>query len=406
SIHAAGVVVDANDLPDTVGTITQKDGTRIMACDMQQAAKQGFLKIDALSVEMLATVSETLARIGKNHDWLYQLPRDDKDTYAMLSQGRNYGVFQMKGATAGKLLVQMQPSQFSDLVALGALARPGPLQSGGAQEYIERKHGRQPMPRYHPLIMDIVSETYGVILYQEQVMRIMREVGGMEWPEVHAIRKLVSKSGGPAAMEKYQPAYLQSAREKDVPAAEAEHIWVQCQRAGAYIFNQAHAAAYALIGYWSAYLKCHYPAIFCCCCSNHEKKEEYQRQILREFRQMGGRLELLDYNRSKDEFTTPEPSVILGGFRNLKGVGDTQARKLVEGQPYRNWMQFLLKCPSNMARDLQAAGVPSGQIDLDVALVLAPWYAEVEYLPVEEEAFARLHCHRISDVLQVMENGG
>lgn len=262
------------------------------------------------------------------------------------------------------------------------------------------------MPRYHPLIMDIVSETYGVILYQEQVMRIMREVGGMEWPEVHAIRKLVSKSGGPAAMEKYKEPYLQSAREKGVPEREAEHIWVQCQRAGSYLFNQAHAAAYALIGYWSAYLKCHYPAIFCCCCANHEKKEEYQRQILREFQQMGGKLELLDCNRSQEEFTTPEPSVILGGFRNIKGVGETVARKLVEGQPYRSWMQFLLKCPTNVSKDLQAAGVPLGQIDLDVALVIAPWYAEVEYLPVEQEAFERMRCHRIGDVLQAMENGG
>jgi DNA polymerase III subunit alpha len=405
TIHAAGFVVDQIPLSEIVGIITQKDGTRLMACDMQQAAKQGFLKIDCLSVEMLATVSETLAQIGKNHDWLYQLPRDDKATYEMLSAGRNYGVFQMKGSTAGKLLVQMQPTQFSDLVALGALARPGPLQSGGAQEYIERKHGRKAMPRYHPLIMDIVSETYGVILYQEQVMRIMREVGGMDWLDVHAIRKLVSKSGGAVAMEKYKPAYLQSAREKGVPENEAEHLWLQCQRAGNYIFNQAHSAAYALIGYWSAYLKCHYPAVFCCACANHEKKEQYQREILREFKQMGGTLELLDYNRSKSVFTTPTPDVILGGFQTIKGMGQGTAEKLVAGQPYRNWTQFLLKCPSSTAKDLQATGVHTGQIDLDMALVVAPWYAEVEYLPVEQEAFERMHCHRVSDVLQAMESG-
>lgn len=405
TIHAAGFVVDQQVLEEVVGVEEIEKKPRVIACDMNFAAQQGFLKIDALSVEMMAAVAEILATIGKDFDWLYQLPLDDAPTYEMLSQGRNMGVFQLKGHSTGKLLLQLQPSHINDLVALAALGRPGPLQSGGAQEYIERKHGRMAMPEYHKRVMEVLGDTYGVVIYQEQVMGLMR-VAGFDWPDVHKIRKLISKSGGAAAVETFHPAYLAGMKKAGVPVKEAEHLWEQCKKAGGYAFNRAHGAAYAMHGYWTAYLKCHYPGTFACIMAKHEKKEAFQRQILRDFQQQGGKLILLDPNQSERKFSSPDPNTILGGFETIKGVGPNHAEQLVKGQPYRDWTDFFLRAPKALAHDLQQAGIHKGEIDLDSALVIAPWFVEVAYLPLEEAIFHRKQCHTIREVQQRMESGG
>lgn len=404
SVHAAGFVVDQVVLEEVVGVESVPGKPRVIACDKDFAAEQGFLKIDALSVEMMSGVAEILETIGKDFDWLYRLSFDDPPTYAMLSQGRNMGVFQLKGHTTGKLLLQLQPSHINDLVALAALGRPGPLQSGGAAEYIERKHGRMAMPTYHPKVMEVLGDTYGVILYQEQVMGMMR-VAGFDWPDVHKVRKLISKSGGAAAVDKYHAPYTAGMRTAGVSADEAEHLWEQCKRAGGYVFNKAHGAMYALHAYWTAYLKCHYPGTFACIMANHEKKETFQRQILRDFRQQGGNLILLDYNRSERRFSSPDPNTILGGFETLKGVGPNHATKLLRQRPYRDWTDFLMRCPTALAHDLQAAGLTTGQIDLDGALVIAPWFVEVKYLPLEIATFERMKATTIATICRDLEVG-
>lgn len=402
SVHAAGFLVDQEPLENIVGVEAIPGKPRVIACDMNFAAQQGFLKIDALSVEMMSGVAEILDTLGHDFDWLYRLPLDDAPTYEMLSRGRNMGVFQLKGHSTGKLLLQLQPSHINDLVALAALGRPGPLQSGGAAEYIERKHGRTVMPAYHAKVMDILGETYGVVIYQEQVMGLMR-VAGFDWPIVHKVRKLISKSGGAAAVDQFHSAYTLGMRQGGVAAGEAEHLWEQCKRAGGYVFNKAHGAMYALHAYWTAYLKCHHPAIFACIMANHEQKEAFQRQILREFRQQGGTLVLLDPNRSEQKFSSPEPNTILGGFQTLKGVGPGHAEKIIAKRPYRDWTHFLLNCPSSLAYDLQAAGVHTGEVDLDSALVIAPWFVNVKYLPIEKAAVQRFRVPPIRDIHHDMD---
>jgi DNA polymerase-3 subunit alpha len=409
-IHAAGFIVDCNDLSEIVGIVERpkdKSGRkhpRIVACDMNFAAQQGLLKIDALSVEMMAAVSELLDQEGYDHDWLYRLPFDDSGVYRLLTEGRNTGLFQLKGATTGRLLKDLKPSTIFDLVALAALGRPGPLQSGGTREYIERKHGRMPMPDYHPKVMEVLGETYGVIIYQEQVMQLMR-VAGLDWPDVHKIRKLISKSGGTQVLEQYRDQYLRGMAEAGVDEEEAAHLWVQCQKAGNYLFNKAHGAQYAVHAYWTAYLKTHFAAAFACVMVNHEKKEPQQRELLREFKANGGMLRLLDPNQSEIRFSSPEPNVILGGFQSLKGVGEIAAKELLKGQPYADWTQFLLRCPPALARDLQAAGLPKGPIDLDVALALAPWFVEIDYSPFETEVFNRMRCTPIAAVQDCLHGG-
>lgn len=400
TIHAAGFVVDSRVLHEVVGIINRPGHAKVVACDKDLAAEQGLLKIDALSVELMAAMSEVLETIGESHDWLYRLPKSDPETLRKLAAGKNQGVFQFKGHSAGKLLRQLRPTDIHDLVALAALARPGPLQSGGAQEYMDRKHGRALVPNYHPVIMAIVEKTYGVIIYQEQVMRIMKEVGAMEWPVVHKIRKLVSKSGGADAMAGYYPSYREGGRAQGIPDEQLDHLWGQCLKAGNYLFNKAHGVAYAVMAYWSAYLKCYHHGTFACKVANHEKKEGAQRHLLREFREEGGRIGLLDPNLSEIDFSSPEPDLILGGFRHIRGCGAKAGEKLIQAKPFRDWNDFFLKCPGQVRDSLLAAGIDKGKLDLDVVLAIAPWYVEVEFSEKEREAFAQLRCETVQTLME------
>lgn len=404
TIHAAGFVVDGEDLSNLVGIMTLRDGSRVITCDMGYAARQGFLKIDVLSVEMMSAVSETLEAIGKDHDWLYQIPLDDPITYDLLSRGLNTGIFQMKGGAAGQLLTQVKPSQFTDLIALAALARPGPLQSGGAAEYVDRKHGRERVPDYHPRVKEVVGDTFGVVIYQEQVMGLMR-VAGFDWPDVHKIRKLVSKSGGTAALDNYHPAYLEGMCQAGVPEREAEHFWLQCQKAGNYVFPKAHGATYAQHAYWTAYLKAHHPGAFYCASLNHEKKEEYRLKLVAEFRRLGGQVELLHFNESGLGFTSPRENVILGGLSNLRGIGPELSRRIIAHRPYRDWLHFLRTIPDAAATAIAATKVHKGEVDPEVALALASWFGCFEYLSIEQEAFRMKACHRVADVIDALEQG-
>jgi DNA polymerase-3 subunit alpha len=410
TVHAAGVVVDCNDLSEIVGIVARppdsrgKKFPRVVACDMNFAAQQGLLKIDLLSSETMAAVSELLEQHGHDHDWIYRLPFDEGLVYQILSEGRNTGLFQFKGQTTGRVMKDLKPSSIFDLVALAALGRPGPLQSGGTHEYIERKHGRMPMPDYHPAVMAVLGETYGVIIYQEQVMELMR-VAGMDWPAVHKIRKLISKSGGTQALEQYHRPYLDGMSTRGINETEAEHLWVQCQKAGNYLFNKAHGAAYGLMAYWTAYLKTHFAAAFACVMVNHEKKDSQQRELLREFKASGGTLVLLDPNRSQMRFSSPAKNVILGGFQNLKGVGEAAARMLMNRQPYSDWTRFLETCPTALSKNLQAVGLHKDQVNLDIALAIAPWFVEIVYNEFEQEAFRRLKCLPVSRALELLQGG-
>jgi hypothetical protein len=404
SIHAAGFVVDRAILADVVGIIERPKHPRIIACDKDLAAEQGMLKIDALSSETLSAVAEVLAVLGQSVEWLYRVPLDDRPTYELLCSGRNMGVFQMKGHTTGRLLLKLQPSEFNDLIALAALGRPGPLQSGGTEDYIKRKHRQAPLPSWHDAVMEVLLETYGVVIYQEQVMEIAMKVGQLSVGDAHKIRKLISKSGGSAALEKYHVPYMDGARSQNVPDEQAERVWEMCKEAGDYVFNKAHGAAYAQIGYWTAYLKTHHPTEFTVCCANHEKKDGFQRQLLREFRQYGGTLKLLDPNESQERFSSPAEGIVVGGFQNIKGVGCVNADTLVAGKPYRDWMDFYRRCPKTLRDALQATKIHENKMDLDVALAIAPWFVEVEFGDLEREVMTKYRCEWMNEALARFES--
>ena len=407
TIHAAGFIVDEEPLDRIVGVAVYPGRPPVATCDKEGAARQGFLKLDALSVNMLSVIKIVLETIGKDLDWLYRLPLDDKATYQTLSRGRNMGVFQLQGTAAGRLMREIKPQNFYDLMAICGLARPGPLQSGGAEEYIERRWGRSEMPKYHPIVREIVAETNGIILFQEQVMKVAQMVGQFPMEEVHKVRKAVASVRGADAVAPFKEAYLKGALAQNIPEEDALHVWAQCLKAGNYVFNQAHNTQYALIGYWSAYLKTHYSALFTATFAewqehsgDREKRRRLRNRLFQEFKDQGGQFLLLDYNRSEEGFQVIDEHTILGGFGNIDGCGTATARELIKGRPYDSWNHFLQRCPKVIRERLASTGIHTGDIDLDMALRWAPWYIEIAFTEFEKRAFERLRCQMISDALE------
>lgn len=398
SVHAAGVVIDKDPLIETVGIATHPKRIPLIACDKEHAASIGLLKIDLLKVDMVAVLAECMEDLKLQPYDVCSIPLDRPAVYEMLAQGRSMGVFQMQGGTTARVLQQLKPTDFNDLIALMALARPGPLESGGTNDYILRKHGRMEMPRYHQLITNCLRDTYGVIIYQEQVMQIMRDVGGMSWKQVHDVRKIIAKSGGAKKMEPYRGPYLEAAARQGVPIGEAEKVWTMCQEAGGYLFNKAHGAIYAEDAYWSAYLLVNHPAIYTFRFARYANDEK-KRGIFRQFQASGGRFQMLDYKRSEIDFTVVDGNTILGGWSNIVGVGPVLAKEMVEKRhTFYSWKHAISQLPPNVADLLDRSGIDTGELNPDIILYLAPWYVQIDYLPIEKDVFKRLFCHTIATV--------
>lgn len=402
TIHAAGFVIDARPLTEVVGIVQTPKTVPVVSVDMNFAQALGLIKVDSLSVDMLAVLAECLELLGKPHNWLATLPLDDDPTYDMLGKGYNTGVFQLQGSSAGRVLQQLEVRSFEEFVAVCGLCRPGPLQSGGTALYVERKHGRAPMPDYHPLIMQHLASKFGIILYQEQVMMLMRDVGGFDWATVHKIRKLISKSGGAQAMEVYRPDFMAHAGSVGVPLEQAEEVFAMCAKSGNYLFNAAHNYEYGMIGYFTAYLKCHHPAQFAACYVKYETDDTRRQRMLQEFRSQGGKFILLDPNRSGEGFRVLDEQTILGGFSDIRGIGPELARDLVARQPYRSWTDFFRSLPPGLREQLQACGVESGQLDLDVVLQIASWFIDIRFNEFEFSQFRRFGCRPMRDLPEIM----
>lgn len=409
TVHAAGYVV--NDEPiHSVCSVIQKPGELpIIAATKDYVAKRGLLKIDVLSLDTLDVISQCVQVIGKDIEWLETLPIDNKAVYDMLSTGMNAGIFQLQGGSCGPLMKQLKPQDFHDVVALSVLCRPGPLQSGGTHEYIERKYGRMSLPDYHPLIMDIIRPTWGVIIYQEQCMRLGSDVGGFSPERVHKFRKYITSTMyGAADLEKeFLEEYMAGADAREIPADQARHVWTQAQKAGNYSFNKAHAYAYGLLGYWTAYFKRHYPAIFTSTTASRDGDKDKRIRLFADFKSVGGKLEFLHYDKSLLSFRAATETTLVGGFMDLEGVGPVIANKLIAGQPYGSWESFLAACQPSLRAKIQRTGVHLGEPDMAEVSLLAPWlvdmtWQEIEKLYVKHKPGGIM---TIGDVLSRIENG-
>jgi len=319
--HAAGLLV-CNDRINNYCTV---DADGIAHLDKNSAEHLGLLKIDVLGLRTLSVLEDS----GVPIDW-YNLPLDDQATFDIFNEGRMCGIFQFEGNALRSLAQSIEFKSINEVDAATALARPGPFASGVTSKYVERHNGAHYEP-IHPKIEALMAETYGLPLYQEHTLAIVRDIGKFGWKETAFIRKSISKRMGQEFFNTFFGQFLEGAMAQDIPEKAAREVWELIQTMGAWQMNKAHTYSYAVISYWTAYLKSHYPLEFAATNLRNAKDEDSAVELLKEMVREGVEYVPFDLERSKLNWSVQDGK-LYGGFLALKGIGESKAAKLIEAR--------------------------------------------------------------------------
>ena len=334
STHAAGVVLSNLPLVDHLPLFVDKEGGIVTQYDMSAVEKIGLVKFDFLGLKTLTLIHDCLKLIeiaqAEKID-INALPLDDKKTYRTLCNGNTTGVFQLESTGIREMTVKIRPNCFEDLVAILALYRPGPLDSGMAEEYIKRKHGKEKFKYLHPLLESILKDTYGVIVYQEQVMQIAQVLAGYSMGDADILRRAMGKKD-PEEMAAQRDRFVSGAKTKKIDEKRATEIFDQMETFARYGFNKSHSAAYALVSYQTAYLKTHYPVEFMAALMTSEMGDTDKIiKNLGECRDKGIEVLAPDINESRADFT-PVNDKIRFGLAAVKNVGEKAVEVILESR--------------------------------------------------------------------------
>ncbi len=307
-MHAAGVVISEGPLWEHVPVFCPEPGQLVTQYDKDDVESAGLVKFDFLGLKTLTTIDLAVRLVDRRPDRteplrIDRIPLDDPATFALLQSGDTTGVFQLESSGMQELFRQLRPDRFEDLIAAIALYRPGPLGSDMHKRYVERKHGREPVDYPHPSLDAILSETYGVVVYQEQVMEIARQMAGYSLGAADLLRRAMGKKK-PEEMGRQRSRFVEGAIAKGNAREDAERVFAMMEKFAAYGFNKSHSAAYALIAYQTAWLKAHYPVEFMCATmsTDRDKVDKVVRTVA-EARAMGITVLPPDVNESQVDFT-------------------------------------------------------------------------------------------------------
>ncbi|ABD87984.1 DNA polymerase III, alpha subunit [Rhodopseudomonas palustris BisB18] len=332
STHAAGIVIGDRPLSELVPMYRDpKSDMPVTQFNMKWVEPAGLVKFDFLGLKTLTTL-DVAVKLLKQRGVVVSLPTvplDDPDTFAMLGRGDVVGVFQLESQGMRRALIDMRPDRFEDIIALVALYRPGPM--ANIPTYCARKHGDEEPEYLHPILESILKETFGVIIYQEQVMQIAQVMAGYSLGQADLLRRAMGKKIR-AEMEKQRAGFIAGSVEHGVPKAQADAIFELLAKFADYGFNKSHAAAYALVSYHTAYMKAHYPVEFLAASMtleihNTDKLSEFRAEAQR----LGIKLEAPSVNRSGATFEVAD-GVIYYALAALKGVGAQAVELIVEGR--------------------------------------------------------------------------
>jgi len=323
STHAAGVVISNKPLIEYLPLYRGPNGEIITQYAMGNVEKIGLVKFDFLGLKTLTVLDKAVEMIngkGNGQIDIHRLDLGDKKTFELLGSGATTGIFQLESSGMKELLVKLKPECFDDIIALVALHRPGPLGSGMVDDFIKRKHGKVPIKYEIPQIEEILRETYGVIVYQEQVMKIAGSLANFSLGDADVLRRAMSKKD-PKEMDKQKEKFLEGAKEKGIDSPKAERVFDLMAKFAEYGFNKSHSAAYALIAYQTAYLKAHYrlefmAALLTCEMDNTDKVVKY----IGECKDMGVEILPPDINESYRDFTVVGDKLRFG-LVAVKNVG-------------------------------------------------------------------------------------
>jgi DNA polymerase III subunit alpha len=372
-VHAAGVVITPGELQEFVPLQRAggQDGEITTQWDGNWIDEIGLLKMDFLGLRALTVIKETQRRLrerGVEVD-IERIPRDDGATFALFSRADTIGIFQFESSGMREYLRKLQPARLDDLIAMNALYRPGPMDN--IPSYIERRHGREDIRYLHPVLEQHLQVTYGIIVYQEQVMQIARSVGGFSLGQADEMRRAMGKKKHDA-MAKMKVDFLKGAAERDIEQRVADQIWDLLERFASYGFNKSHSAAYAWLAYQTGFLKANHTAEFLAAVMTDEMHDTKKMTVfLEECRKFGIVVLPPDVNESLREFRVVEGGLRFG-FGAIKNVGDTAIQAIVaareEGGPFRDLFDFVSRVEtSRVNRKVLESLIQAGAFDaLDV----------------------------------------
>ena len=373
--HAGGVVIAPSPLTDFTPLYCEAGSSHpVTQFDKDDVEAIGLVKFDFLGLRTLTIIDWALATINRQRQArnetpidITQIPRDDPQTYELLKNAQTTAVFQLESRGMKELIRKLKPDCFDDIIALVALFRPGPLESGMVDDYIRVKHGAK-AEYAHPLLEPILRSTNGVILYQEQVMQIAREMAGYTLGGADLLRRAMGKKK-PEEMAKQRETFTQGAAANDIDSATAHYIFDLMEKFAGYGFNKSHSAAYALVAYQTAWLKTHYPAAFMAAVLSADMDNTDKVVVLiEECREM--KLPILppDINLSQRRFTVDDAQRILYGLGAIKGVGETAIDEILtareQGGPFRGMRELCQRVSlSKVNRRVLEALIKAGAFD-------------------------------------------
>jgi DNA polymerase-3 subunit alpha len=330
-IHAAGIIIAPTDLTDLIPVATSKESslwlTQIEGNVIEEA---GVIKMDFLGLKTLTIIKNALNLIRQNHGVdinIDEIPLDDQKTFELYQHGSTIGTFQFESPGMQKYLRELKPDKFGDLIAMNALYRPGPI--AYIPNYIDRKHGREAIAYDLPEMTEYLEETYGITVYQEQVMLLAQKLAGFSKGDADVLRKAMGKKQK-SVLDKMKAQFIKGATEKALPADKLEKIWTDWEAFAQYAFNKSHSTCYAYVAYQTAYLKAHYPGEYMSAVLNNAGSIDKITFFMEECKRMGIKVLGPDINESLKGFAVNAKGEIRFGLGGLKGVGEAAVESIIE----------------------------------------------------------------------------
>ena len=370
STHAAGVVIAPDELTNHVPLLRVGEGEFVTQYDMNDVEAVGLLKFDFLGLRNLTLLDETCRSLSEEAGIdisLQDLPLDDERTFSLIRSGKTAGIFQLEGSGITKLIKRVRPDRFEDLIAILALFRPGPLESGMTDEYVERRSGKKQVSYPHPALEEVLSDTFGLPIYQDQVMLMAQRLASFTLAEADILRKAMGKKNK-EIMGSLREKFIAGCLKNGISRNLAEGTFRDMEKFSRYGFNKAHATAYAFVSYWTAYLKANYPTHFMASLLSSVKSDTDKiAEYIRECREM--RIEVLppDINESRSRFTPVGERTIRFGLGAIKHVGEGAIRAIISARDKGRFTSFFDMCrrveEESLDREALEALIKAGAFD-------------------------------------------
>lgn len=346
-IHACGVVITPDEITKYVPVKAEKDtGMLVSQFDNSVAEDAGLLKMDFLGLKTLTIIKDAVRMVKANYDVdleMDEVPLEDQATYELFQRGETIGIFQYESSGMQKYMKELVPSSFEDLIAMNALYRPGPLEY--IPNFIARKHGREPITYDLPEMEEYLADTYGITVYQEQVMLLSQKLAGFTKGQADKLRKAMGKKLK-AVLDSLYPLFMEGGAERGHPKDILDKVWKDWEAFASYAFNKSHSTCYAFVAFQTAYLKAHYPAEFMASVLTHNKNDITKLTFfLQECKRMGIPVLGPDVNESQSDFASNKDGEIRFGLSALKGVGEGPVEEILrdreENGPYESMFDMM-----------------------------------------------------------------